>query len=103
MILHNEGMRLSAVAACAPAHEEFVGLLGVPGAPVNRRRLAPNHVQFVQEKSVHVYGAWLQLQVADQGQKQGINGSMAKAIGTALSPVNTGADASGVPPRGRPV
>jgi hypothetical protein len=103
MILQIEDTRLSAAAACAPAHDLPVGFLGVPGAPANRRRLAPNHVQLVQEKSVHVYGAQLQLQVADQGQKQGINGSMAKAIGTALPPVTTGADASGVPPRGRPV
>ena len=98
-----QGMRMSMAAACAPAHEEFVGLLGAPATPVNRRRLAPTHVQFVQEKSVHVYGAWLQLHAADQGQKQGINGSRAKAIGTAVSPVTTGAGASGVPPRGRPV
>jgi hypothetical protein len=96
-------MRPSVVAACAPAHDWLVGFLGVPGAPANRRRLAPNQVQFVQENSVHVYGASLQLQVADQGQKQGINGSKAKAIGTAITPVATGADASGVPPRGRPV
>jgi hypothetical protein len=98
-----EGMRMSMAAACAPAHDSLVGLLGVPAVATNRRRLAPNHVQFVQENSVHVYGAWLQLQSADQGQKQGINGSEAKAIGTALPPVTTGVDASGVPPRGRPV
>jgi hypothetical protein len=101
--LQIEGTRLSMAAACAPAHDLLVGLLGVPSVPADRRRLAPSQVQFVQEKSVHVYGAPLQLQSADQGQKQGINGSVAKAIGMALTPVTTGIDASGVPPRGRPV
>ncbi len=103
MNIQIEGTLPVTAAACAPAHDWLVGFLGVPSAPASRPRLAPVQVQFVQEKSVHVYGAQLQLQPADLGQKQGINGSMAKAIGTATSPVTTGADASGVPPRGRPV
>jgi hypothetical protein len=97
------GTRPGTAAACAPAHDWLVGFLGVPSAPANRPRLAPVQGQFLQEKSVHVYGAQAQLQAANQGQEQGINGSMAKAIGTAASPVTTGVDASGVPPRGRPV
>lgn len=96
-------LRPGMAAACAPAHEWLVGLLGVQGAPVNRPRLAPVHVEFAQEKSVQFYGAQSQLIRADRLAKQGINGSMAKAIGTATSPVVTGVDASGVPPRGRPV
>ncbi len=103
MNIQTEGTLPVTAPACAPAHDWLVGFLGVPSAPASRPRLAPVQVQFVQEKSVHVYGAQLQLQPADLGQKQGINGSMAKAIGTATSPVTTGADASGVPPRGRPV
>jgi hypothetical protein len=81
----------------------LVGFLGVPGAPDNRPRLAPVQVQFMQEKSVQSYGVQSQLLAADRLATQGINGSMAKAIGTAASPVVIGADASGVPPRGRPV
>ena len=90
-------------AACADAHESLVGYLGLPGMSVNRPRLAPAQVPFVQEKSVHVERAQSQLPLANQAQQRGINGSMAKAIGTATLPVTTGVDASGVPPRGRPV
>ena len=96
-------LRPGLAAACAPTHEWLVGSLGVQGVPANRPRLAPVQIQLVQEKSVQFYGAQSQLIGADRLTKQGINGSMAKAIGTALSPVTTGADASGVPPRGRPV
>ncbi len=103
MKIQIEGTRPVMAASYAPAHDWLVGFLGVSGAPVNRPRLAPVQVQLVRENSVHVYGAQLQLQAADLGQKQGINGSMAKAIGMAITPVTTGTDASGVPPRGRPV
>ena len=96
-------LRPGMAAACAPAHEWLVGSLGVPGATVDRPRLAPAQVQFVQEESVQFYGAQSQLVGADRLAKQGINGSMAKAIGMAATPVTAGADASGVPPRGRPV
>jgi hypothetical protein len=91
------------VAVCAPAHESLVGFLGVPSVPANRPWLAPVQVHVPQEESVQFYGAQSQLVVANQALQQGINGSMAKAIGTATSPVTTGVDASGVPPRGRPV
>jgi hypothetical protein len=94
---------LGLAAACADAHDSLVGYLGVPVASVNRPRLAPTQVVFVQEKSVHVERAQSQLPLAYQVQQQGINGSKAKAIGMATLPVTTGADASGVPPRGRPV
>jgi hypothetical protein len=90
-------------AACAHAHDWLVGFLGVPSAPASRPRLAPVQVQFVQEKSVQFYGAQSRLIGVNKLQQQGINGSTAKAIGTAISPVTTGVDASGVPPRGRPV
>jgi hypothetical protein len=90
-------------AARTPAHEWLVGFLGVPGARASRPRLAPAQIQFVQEESVQFYGAQSQLIGANRLAKQGMNGSMAKAIGTAASPVTTGVDASGVPPRGRPV
>ena len=82
-------------AACAPAHEPIVGYLGVQGVPANGPRLAEIQDQLVQQKSVQLQGAQLQI--------QGINGSTAKATGMAKSPVFTGARASGVPPRGRPV
>jgi hypothetical protein len=94
-------LRPGLAAACAPTHEWLVGSLGVQGVPANRPRLAPVQIQFVQEKSVQFYGAQSQLVVADRLAKQGINGS--KAIGMAATPVVTGVDASGVPPRGRPV
>lgn len=96
-------LRPGLAAACAPAHEWLVGSLGVQRVPANRPRLAPAQVQFVQEESVQFYGAQSQLIGADRLAKQGINGSMAKAIGMATTPVTVGADASGVPPRGRPV
>ncbi len=94
-------LRPGLAAACAPAHEWLVGSVGVQGVPGNRPRLAPVQIQFVQEKSVQFYGAQSQLIGADRLAKQGINGS--KAIGKAATPVVTDADASGVPPRGRPV
>jgi hypothetical protein len=96
-------LRPGLAAACAPTHEWLVGSLGVQGVPANRPRLAPVRIQFVQEKSVQFYGAQSQLIGVDGLAKQGINGSMAKAIGMATTPVTVGADASGVPPRGRPV
>jgi hypothetical protein len=95
--------RLGMAAACADAHDSLVGYLSVPAPSVYRPRLVPTQVTFVQEKSVHVERAQSQLLLANQGQQQGINGSKAKAIGTATLPVTTGVDASGVPPRGRPV
>ena len=95
--------RLGMAAACADAHDSLVGYLGVPATLAYRPRLAPTQVTFVQEKSVHVERAQSQLLLANQVQQQGINGSKAKAIGMATLPVTTGVDASGVPPRGRPV
>jgi hypothetical protein len=95
--------RLGTAAACADAHDSLVGYLGVPAPSVYRPRLVPTEVTFVQEKSVHVERAQSQLLLANQVQQQGINGSKAKAIGMATLPVTTGVDASGVPPRGRPV
>jgi hypothetical protein len=81
-----------------------VGYLNVPAPSVYRPRLVPtSQVTFVQEKSVHVERAQSQLLLANQAQQQGINGSKAKAIGMATLPVTAGVDASGVPPRGRPV
>jgi hypothetical protein len=90
-------------AARAHAHESLVGYLGLADLSVNRPRLAAAQVPFAQEKSVRIERAQSQLPLANQAQQHGINGSMAKAIGTATLPVTTGVDASGVPPRGRPV
>jgi hypothetical protein len=82
------------VAVCTPVHAAFVDYLGVGQVPVNRPRPA-NFQDQLQQKSVQLQGA--QLQVVKT------SGSTAKAIGMVKAPVNTGAGASGVPPRGRPV
>jgi hypothetical protein len=82
-------------AACTLAHADAVGRLAVSSGPAHRPRLAQHQAEFVQQKSVQLQGARV--------QRQGTNGSMAKAIGVGQSPVVTGVKASGVPPRGRPV
>ena len=84
--------------ACAPVHAHRVGYLTVLGvSPLWRRaseRLVAPIQQIDRKKSV-------QLQVT-QVRIDGTNGLTAKATGMAKTSF-TGVDASGVPPRGRPV
>jgi hypothetical protein len=82
-------------AACTLAHADAVGRLAVLSDPAYRPRLTQFQAEFVQQKSVQLQWARVQL--------QGTNGSMAKAIGVGQPSVVTGVKASGVPPRGRPV
>jgi hypothetical protein len=56
--------------------------------------LAPPFQQFIQEESVQLQGPAIRI--------KGINGSTAKATRMVEAPL-TGADTSGVPPRGKPV
>lgn len=94
-ILENRYERPSvSTAVCAPAHESLVGRLGVQSGP-KRPPLAQFQDQLSQQKSV-------QLQ-RTLSQVLGTSGSTAKATGMAKSPAPAGANASGVPPRGRPV
>jgi hypothetical protein len=85
--------------ACAPAHVESVGRLSVLDVSprhwrsATERSVAPIQMS-KQEKSV-------QLQVS-RNPFDGITELTAKATGMAKAPV-TGVDASGVPPRGKPV
>jgi hypothetical protein len=85
-------------AGCAHAHVDRVGHLTVEGVSPRWQSLTKQSVafiqQFEQQKSV-------QLQVT-QVRIDGTNGLTAKATGMAKSPF-AGVDASGVPPRGRPV
>lgn len=85
--------------ACAPAHAQGVGYLTVPPVSPQCWRYTPERLiaaiqQFQQEESV-------QLQVS-QVRIDGANGLTAKATGMAAVPFK-GVDASGVPPRGKPV
>jgi hypothetical protein len=87
-------------AACAHAHALRVGRLAVLGVPTYRWPLAGQPVAFTnlskQQKSV-------QLQLQDARVRfQGTNG-LTQAIRMAQSPIVSGVEASGVPPRGRPV
>jgi hypothetical protein len=98
LFLPVEERPLAPPAVCAPAHVHRVGYLPV-GASVDSwrstsERLVSPISQFDKEKSV-------QLQVSPI-QLDGINGLAAKATGMAKTSV-AGVDASGVPPRGRPV
>jgi hypothetical protein len=84
--------------ACAPAHVHGVGYLTVLGVSprlwrTSERLVAPIQ-RFEQKKSV-------QLQVT-RTRIDGMNGLTAKATGMVPAPF-AGVDASGVPPRGRPV
>jgi hypothetical protein len=85
--------------ACAPAHADGVGYLTVlPVSPQGWRRTSERLLaaiqQFQQEESV-------QLQVS-RVRIDGTNGLTAKATGMAKTSAK-GVDASGVPPRGKPV
>jgi hypothetical protein len=87
-------------AACAHAHALRVGRLAALGVPTYRWPLAGQPVAFTnlskQQKSV-------QLQLQDARVRfQGTNG-LTQAIRMAQSPIVSGVEASGVPPRGRPV
>jgi hypothetical protein len=89
-------------AACAHTHADRVGgLVARPRVPMHRRpwvdQPASINEQFPNYQSVQ----FVQLQGA-QIQLQGINGPTAKATGSAKSLI-AGVEASGVPPRGRPV
>ena len=84
-------------AACAPAHVSSVGRLAVPGVPASRWRLenqpvAFNHLSKQYEPVQR--DKFVQLQDA-QVRTFRINGRTANGAGMA--------QASGVPPRGRPV
>ncbi len=86
-------------ATCAPAHVHGVGHLPVQAVSPRLWRSTSGRSQtpiqqFEQQKSV-------QLQVS-QVRIDGINGLTAKATGMAKTSV-VGVDASGVPPRGKPV
>ncbi len=85
--------------ACAPARAHGVGYLTVlPVSPQGWRRMPERSIaaiqQLTQEESV-------QLQVS-RVRIDGTNGLTAKATGMAKAPF-AGVDASGVPPRGKPV
>jgi hypothetical protein len=86
-------------AACAPAHAFHVGRLAVADVPASRWRLVQGPVAFNQ---LSMQYESVQLQDA-QARILGINGRTAKATGMAQSPIFAGVQASGVPPRGRPV
>jgi hypothetical protein len=92
-------------AGCAHAHAYGgVGRLAVPGVPATRWRLAEQPVAFTNQSQRYQS---VQLQDA-QTRLQGINGHTAKATGMAQTPIALsssalGVEASGVPPRGRPV
>jgi hypothetical protein len=85
-------------AGCAHAHASSVGRSVVLGVPTYRWPLAGQPVafttQFKQEKSVQLQDA----RVRFQGTK-----GLTQAIRMAQSPIVSGVEASGVPPRGRPV
>ena len=85
-------------AVCAPAHVHHVGRLTVQGVSAGWRgssvQLASPFQQFIQEESVQLKGSVI--------RTDGINGSTAKATRMVEAPL-TGADTSGVPPRGKPV
>ena len=86
-------------AACAHAHVSSVGRSVVLGVPTYRWPLAGQPVaftnQFKQEKSVQLGDARVRFERA--------NGLTTQAIRMAQSPIVVGVEASGVPPRGRPV
>ena len=91
--------RPSAFAAvCAQVHASRVGYSVVLGVPSYRWSLAGQPVAFTnqskQEKSVLTQDARVRF--------QGTNG-LTQAIRMAQSPIVSGVEASGVPPRGRPV
>ena|SRR2546421_2417553 len=105
LFLSLEERPLAPPTTCAPARAHRVGYLTVLGvSPVvtampefwrsTTERLVSPISQFDQEKSV-------QLQVSPV-RVDGTNGLTAKATGMAKAPF-AGVDASGVPPRGRPV
>jgi len=91
-------------AACAHAHASRVGRSVVLGVPTYRWPLAGQPVAFInqskftnqskQQKSVQLQDARVRF--------QGTNG-LTQAIRMAQSPIVIGVDASGIPPRGRPV
>jgi hypothetical protein len=98
LFLSLEERPLAPPTACAPAHAHRVGYLPVGVSrefwrSTSERLVSPIQ-QFDQEKSV-------QLQVSPV-RIDGTNGLTAKATGMAPAPL-AGVDASGVPPRGRPV
>ena len=86
-------------AVCAHAHASSVGRSVVLGVPTYRWPLAGQPVaftnQFKQEKSVQLRDARVRF--------ERINGLTTQAIRMAQSPIVSGVEASGVPPRGRPV
>ena len=86
-------------AACARAHAARVGRLAVVGVPGLRWRLATGPVAF---NSLFKQYESVQLQDA-QTRFSGSLGRTAQTTGMAQSPIVQGVDASGVPPRGRPV
>jgi hypothetical protein len=81
-------------AACARAHAYGVGRTAVVDLPEFRWRPTVQPVAFTEQQSVHTQDA--------QALFQGTNGLTAKAIRMAQTPVK-GVEASGDPPRGRPV
>ena len=84
-------------AACAPAHAFGVGRLAVAGAPVYRRQITQHPVAFKQlSPRVELVQRKESVQLKDaQVRIFRINGRTVEATGMA--------QASGVPPRGRPV
>jgi hypothetical protein len=86
-------------AVCAHAHASSVGRVAVLGVPAYGWPLAGQPVaftnQFKQPKSVQLQDARVRF--------QRINGLTTQAIRMAQSPIVVGVEASGVPPRGRPV
>jgi hypothetical protein len=89
-------------AACAHAHADRVGGLVVrPRVPMHRRPWTDQPASIDEKFTNYQSVQFVQLQGA-QILTQGINGPTAKATGTAKSLIAS-VEASGVPPRGRPV
>lgn len=81
------------VPAAALAHVDVVGRPAAPGASV-KGLVGVSTV--IQQQSV-------QVQVVRTVDAYGIDGTQVKGAGMAIALPLTGAEASGVPPRGRPV
>ena len=98
-------------AACAHAHVYGVGRVAVTGLPDHQWRLTGqlaalgnelSRRQSVQLKQSVQFKRFVQLNDA-QVRFEGTNGRTAKAIRMVQIPLMAGVEASGVPPRGRPV
>lgn len=86
------------VPGTRPVHEGLVGP-GVPGATTAGLRQVPTTISVRGRRSVQL--PFIQLNGAQI--PQGINGLSAQVVGTAKLSAVADVEASGVPPRGKPV